>query len=533
MTRTAVLIALFSLIVFSRLDAQPDLPIDSLVNRADKLAKEGPPDAAVNVFLQLLKAAEKENRHDLLAPAYYNLATISHFQNNAEKSKEYHAKALHYSRLYKDTSNLARTIFLSGIFEFLADRPDSSIRCFQECIDLYMAIGERNKAAVAMSKIGNIYEGQGKFAEATPIFEQYLQTAEQARDTFMLMLAYMNIGTNALNLKSYEKALKWMKLAGEFAYKVKRSYEYQEALKYQSVIYEKMGKPQQSLDVLRQYVQHHDSTLNVERTRQITEMETRFETEKKENTITLQAEALRQERLRFWLIAGVLALALAAGVGLFRLTRILRRRNTEKEFLIKEIHHRVKNNLQILSSLLHLQSRQITDEAALDAVREGQNRVDAMGLIHQKLYMGDNIAAVDMTDYLKHLGSTLLDSFGFDDDRVQIHYAIQPIRLDVDTAVPLGLIITELLTNSFKYAFPGDRAGRVEVALWTNEAGKLCLKVADDGVGRAGAPVLKGSTSFGASLVQMLSKKLKGVPQISDEGEGYSTLMAFEQYKIV
>ncbi|MBK9015238.1 MAG: sensor histidine kinase [Saprospiraceae bacterium] len=223
---------------------------------------------------------------------------------------------------------------------------------------------------------------------------------------------------------------------------------------------------------------------------------------------------------------------MAGGALLFRLTRILRKRNEEKEFLIKEIHHRVKNNLQVLSSLLHLQSRHIKDETALDAVREGQNRVEAMGLIHQKLYMGDNLAAVEMKDYLYNLGDTLLDSFGLDDDRVKIIYHLEPLHLDVDTAIPLGLIANELVTNSLKYAFPDGRQGLIEISLWKNEAGQLCLKVADNGVGKSGAPQMKGSTSFGTNLVEILSKKLKGKPEVL-HGEGYATLIKFENYKSV
>lgn len=532
MTKSAFFIAFLVLSALNRLDAQANLPLDSLVKLADKTVKEGQPDAAVNIFLQLLKKAENENRQDIFATAYYNLATISHFQNDQEKSKAYLAQALHYAGLNKDTFNLARSLFLSGIFEFLAERPDSSISQFQESANLYTAVGDDKKAATAMSKIGNIYEGQRKYAEATPIFKQYLATAEQARDTFLLMVAYINMGGNAYNLKNYPEALKWLKPAAGFAAHLKRDFEYQEALKQQSLVYEAMGMPRQSLDILRQYVQHHDSILNVERSRQIAEMETRFETEKKETTIAQQEQALQQGRWRFWLIASVLALALAGGGLLFRLTRILRRRNAEKEFLIKEIHHRVKNNLQILSSLLHLQSRHIRDDAALDAVREGQNRVEAMGLIHQKLYMGDNIAAVDMPEYLQQLGDTLLESFGLDDGRVQLRYSVQPVRLDVDTAIPLGLVVNELVTNSLKYAFPGDRAGVVDIALWKNESGQLCLKVSDNGVGYAGAPELKNSTGFGTQLIQLLSKKLKGRMETPEVEAGYATLICFDEFKI-
>jgi len=507
--------------------AQPSLPLDSLRVLASNTVQKGKPDDALNLYLQVLKRAERENRQDLYADTYYQLAIINHLQNNNEKSKEQHAQSLHNARLMKDSLTLGRCLMLSGIFAFLAERMDSSVYFFLQSADVFTKIGRLKNAATAMSKVGNIYEGQGNYAAATPIFNQYLATAQQARDTFLLMVAYINLAGNAYNLKNYPEALDHVKLASDFAIHNKRDFEYDEVLKLKSLIYEGMGKPDKSLVVLRQYVQHHDSILNIDRTRQITEMQTHFETEKKEATIAEQQQEIRQGNIRFWLIAAAFLLALLVGGLLFRLTRILRQRNTEKEFLIKEIHHRVKNNLQVLSSLLHLQSRQITDETALNAVREGQNRVDAMGLIHQKLYVGDNVAAVEMRDYLHHLGDTLLDSFGMDDERVKITYSLETMHLDVDTAIPMGLIINELVTNSLKYAFPNGRSGTVEIALWKDDAGHLCLKVADDGVGKAAAVELKNSTSFGTSLVQMLSKKLKGKPEALEQATGYATVIRF------
>jgi two-component sensor histidine kinase len=259
-------------------------------------------------------------------------------------------------------------------------------------------------------------------------------------------------------------------------------------------------------------------------------MKAKYEAEKKEAQIAFQKAQLEEQRLRFGVVIIGLVLALLIGALLFRLTRQLRKRNEEKEFLIKEIHHRVKNNLQILSSLLHLQSRQIKDDTALHAVREGQNRVDTMGLIHQKLYMGDNVAKVEMKDYLEQFGQNILDSFGIEDGRVQIEYALEPMYLDVDTAIPLGLIINELTTNSLKYAFPGDRSGVIKIALWKNEKNHLVLSVSDNGAGLTAITDPKNSSSFGTSLVQMLSKKLKGKPETTQSAAGYATTIVFEKY---
>jgi two-component system, sensor histidine kinase PdtaS len=269
------------------------------------------------------------------------------------------------------------------------------------------------------------------------------------------------------------------------------------------------------------------------------ELQTKYETAQKEAKIEQQADELAKQRTQFWTVLAFLGLALVGGFFLYRLAQKLRKRNEEKEFLIKEIHHRVKNNLQVLSSLLNLQAEHIQDENALDAVREGQNRVEAMGLIHKKLYMGDNLASVEMRDYLQNLGDTLLDSFGIYDDQVKIQYDVQPIHLDVDTAIPLGLVINELVTNSLKYAFPHldaqnaeNTEGVISLSLWINNAKQMCLKVADNGVGKANAVISKHSTAFGSQLVEVLSKKLHGKLEVLPVEKGYATLIQFDNYKM-
>jgi two-component sensor histidine kinase len=272
-----------------------------------------------------------------------------------------------------------------------------------------------------------------------------------------------------------------------------------------------------------------DSLLNAQNNIQFTSLKNQYESEQKETQIALQTKQLSEDRIKLWALSSFLGLMIIGGLMLFRLIRTLRQRNKEKEYLIREIHHRVKNNLQVLSSLLHLQSKYIKDKTALEAIRESENRVEAMGLIHQKLYMGINPGTVDMNDYLKNLGISLLDSFGLiNTEQVKIIYKLDPIYLDVDTAMIIGLIVNELLTNSLKYAFPEGRTGEIELS-FCEENGKLCLQVKDNGIGSAKAPELNKGTAFGLNLVKILSKKLKGYSKIIETTEGYSTFLQFEK----
>lgn len=181
-------------------------------------------------------------------------------------------------------------------------------------------------------------------------------------------------------------------------------------------------------------------------------------------------------------------------------------RNAENELLLKEIHHRVKNNLEVVSSLLALQSNQVEDANTKEAMQEGQNRVQSIGIVHQKLYQGKDLGAIEMKDYFINLSDSILDSFGAH-KRVQVECAMDALNVDVDTAVPLGLIVNELLTNTIKYAFPDGRSGKVQIKLTQTANGNLHMQVSDNGVGKSGT--ISG-TGFGGQLISLLTQQLDG-----------------------
>lgn len=184
-------------------------------------------------------------------------------------------------------------------------------------------------------------------------------------------------------------------------------------------------------------------------------------------------------------------------------------RNRENELLLGEIHHRVKNNLQVISSLLKLQSRQLEEGKAKNAVLEGRDRVKAMALIHQRLYQQDQFSSIEMDDYIKRLVESLADSYGFSDKDYQLKLKIAAIKLNVDSAIPIGLIINELVSNVFKHAFKGETHNHLEVAL-EERNDILKLGVADNGGGIPSSVTLADSPSFGIQLIYALAKELKG-----------------------
>ncbi len=187
----------------------------------------------------------------------------------------------------------------------------------------------------------------------------------------------------------------------------------------------------------------------------------------------------------------------------------------EKETLLKEIHHRVKNNLQIISSLLRLQSRHIEDRQTMDLVSESQNRVRSMALVHEQLYQSSNLAEVDLQKYIRNLTSNLLRSYSINSCQIHLTINVEPIALGVDLAIPCGLIINELISNCLKYAFSGRRKGEIRVSLHSSEKNSFILAIKDDGVGLPDNLDLHTTNTLGLQLVRRLTKQLGGIVELN------------------
>jgi PAS domain S-box-containing protein len=179
----------------------------------------------------------------------------------------------------------------------------------------------------------------------------------------------------------------------------------------------------------------------------------------------------------------------------------------EKEILLKEIHHRVKNNLQIISSMLNIQSRYFNDAQVREVFRECQNRIKSMALVHETLYMSKRLANIEFSGYIKTLVQRLAQSYRDISHKVSVSISIPEITLHIDIAVACGLIINELVTNSYKHGFPGDLEGNIWISL-SQTNGKYALTVRDNGVGISKDIDLSKTNSMGLQLVTTLSHQL-------------------------
>jgi two-component sensor histidine kinase len=199
----------------------------------------------------------------------------------------------------------------------------------------------------------------------------------------------------------------------------------------------------------------------------------------------------------------------------------------EKEVLLREIHHRVKNNLQVISSLLTLQSNQIKGKKNMEFFKDSQNRVKSMALIHEKLYQSHNLARINFKEYLSTLVNGLFRSYHTRSSNITLKLDVEDVSLEVDSAIPCGLIVNELVSNSLKYAFPDERKGEIRVALRSLNKKNIELVVSDNGIGIPDDFDVRKAESLGLHLVTILAEdQLDGEIKLSrDHGTEFRIIL--------
>lgn len=210
-----------------------------------------------------------------------------------------------------------------------------------------------------------------------------------------------------------------------------------------------------------------------------------------------------------------------------KMQRQIQKSLQEKDVLLKEIHHRVKNNLQIIISLLNLQSGYLKDESTLKAVKDGQLRVRSMALVHEKFYQAEELTEINFGEYIEKLCQYLYQAYGDKTDRIRVSLNTEPIGLDMDTAMPCGLLINEIVSNSYKYAFPGDRQGEIGIK-FRRENGQILLEISDNGIGFPAGFDVEKAESLGMQLIQALTLQIDGQLEVEkDHGARFSVRFTY------
>jgi len=486
---------------------------------------------AADYALNSLRLGEELSDIKAMALAYSDLSNIFWKQSKYEKGLEYGLKSISlFEKRNISDLDYDFTLYVVGNNYLALKNYDEALRYYEYAITIGERYGFYNNLSDVYISLVDLYAYLNRFEEAAEAGQRAIKYADLLQNDFMMMRSYLSIG-KLLNLQGkYTSAIESLRKCILTA-----TEDFGDSY-YLSIAYETLGKAyagnyqyEEAYQAFAEYDKLKRSVFTAEADQRISLLQTEFDVAQKDGKIQLQETQISRQRSRQTLIIVIAALLLMLLLLAYkaiqnnvRKNRLLQKQNKEKEFLLKEIHHRVKNNLEIVSSLLSLQSELLGDPDVAEAMHKSQQRVQSMSMIHQKLYQGESIAAIEMKDYFLNLGNYLISSYGAK-DHIFLFCDMDPLELDVDIAIPIGLIVNELLTNAMKYAFPGGRKGKIIIKLKEVD-GLLHLTVRDNGIGQMSNLKVEG-TGFGTQLIDLLTRQLDGKMKLID-AEG--TIVFFE-----
>jgi len=461
----------------------------------------------------------------------------------------------------------ARVAFLNRTASLIRlKRLDEARQDLNRFAEVLLPPGDMNFRVRYESMIGNYYMARKEFEKATEAYDLALKHASQINTPDLQAVVYSNMADSYADLGDYEKAyaynLKYQGMMDNYYSNSISNLSKIESLIKEDVFNSRI-KYLSSINKIRelQLLRDKDAKENLEIENKLKdsilqqekllsshlELENSYKSKQLQSQQQLSATLNRESQLQKKQLAQErsLQVALISGLGCllflgiliwyhYRRTKIkntiIERQSAEMKILMNEIHHRVKNNLQIISSLLDIQSMTVENDQALQAIRGSKNRVQSMAIIHRFLYHENNIRGINIVDYLKNLCENLFLSYNINPDKVKLETDIDQLNLDVDTMIPLGLIINELISNSLKYAFVEKEKGTLFISL-KEEADRLRLMVRDDGHGFPNAARLKQKQTFGLQLISAFAQKLKAELELYND-HGAVVAMSIKKYKL-
>ncbi|WP_020539325.1 tetratricopeptide repeat-containing sensor histidine kinase [Lewinella cohaerens] len=517
-----------------------------------------------NTLEKALVSFEEANSKENIASTYYAMARTWLPEGDYEKASIYYQKALVGFKALDNREYMANALNALGVVQRRAGNLDEAVEYLKQAAIMSREQGQVEGEATALMNQAVIHKQRKEYDQAIPLYKRALELAAgPPSNEGMAAYIYNNLSSLYSDQKRYELALDALEMPYQFfaangnkreqaavtlgmATNLQGLKRYEESIrKYRETIalskeelfflrdahtgisqaFTLQGKLDSALYHLGKGGELDRQLADETRLQALAEVEARYKNKEQQ----LQIEALAKEDQRkqraiikrnWTLVTGGVVLLLLSLL-LYSMIRqrtkisaqnqIIQKSLKEKELLVKEIHHRVKNNLQMVSSLLNLQSRHLTDAAAVDALQLSKSRVRSMAMIHQSLYTGSEVStSVDAKAYLEQLCEEIIGTYESEQVNITLETAIVPLEMDIETLIPLGLLVNEAITNAVKYAFVGRSAGQLTLALQKSHD-QLYLRIEDDGLGLdAGGSKGKNNNGFGTLLMETLAEQLGG-----------------------
>ena len=429
--------------------------------------------------------------------------TVTPTDNKTELTT--YLKNLKTAEINHDRAGVSNALSSLGNYYLKNNELSLALEYYQKALVIHESLADKKPTLETLNRVADIYRRQKNTAQAEVYYQRLLSLAQRLNDAH-----YIKQAGDALSEIFATK--------GNY----KNAYEMSQLLKQVTDSLTKNETRQKLLQTRFSY----DSLKQVEAAATY-----------RKGILQKQSEIESSKKIS-WLIAIGMALALLLAFSFYRGFQNTKKANhiiasqkqeteekkeliesslREKEILLKEIHHRVKNNLQIVSSLLNLQANRTDSEELKRTINEAKNRISSMALIHQKMYQSGNVSSIDFQAYIEQMAQSMDATFNTHKKEISYHINTHNIILDIDTSIPLGLIINELLTNSYKYAFAGKESGNITINLQEKNNTELELHISDDGTGLPANFDMNTLNSLGLKLVKGLSNQLKGTIRFEND----------------
>ncbi|WP_080055603.1 histidine kinase dimerization/phosphoacceptor domain -containing protein [Spirosoma aerolatum] len=498
-------------------------------------------------FIKSLRILEPKGFSEELSRLYYRLSNIEIKQGHLTEAVRYGRYAMHIARSLKSDTALSRAcIGLGQVYAniWTNQRPqartsyDSSLFFYGEAEAACRRLKDSVGVADVYAALGELL-ASARHPQAATYLEKSLTLFQFKKKADILLKVMPQLAGIYLDNGQFDKA--WQLLSdAEKQYKSRNlnDYDTQIGIDVQLVrYYEKTNQWKLAYERLRQLERLQNYAFRADHQGAITRLNVEYETEKKEallkaqnRELMLRTETLQSQRRFTITLSLLLVLVTAMSLVFFRLNRRNQRISRQNEALVKEQNHRVKNNLQVVASLLNLQAKRLSDESARKAVEESRLRIQSMAIVHRRLYDGEKLAQIDLDEFVRELVQGVLKTFGY--PALEPHFTIAPIPLTVDKAVPMGLILNELITNACKYAFPANDTPQLWISCRQRGVQLECT-VADNGPGFDNTEtsfwddnVVVQRTSFGMALIDAQVAQLSGTYSFSTGEGGKGTLFS-------
>jgi len=504
----------------------------SLMNTANIYADQGNFIRAIESHTNSLKIYEQLGEKSSMADCYNNIGVIHHDRENYKEALIYFRKSLEIMKAEGKSEGISRGYNNVGsVYENL-----KNLEKAEEYYLRSLAIREEsnNQYGIAQSlgNLGGIFRIQGKIEEAMEYHQKSLVIRQKLKNNQGISSSMNAIALNFIEQKKYRQAILYGNSALELGQEAKRVVTIRDASKALYEAYKGLGEFENAMKMHELFTQTRDSIISEKNQKEILRQEFKYQYDKKKladslafakrkeiDALAYQNKLDKELNIRRVLYAGLVFLFLLGFVffrGYQRKKMVnklivaqrndLARKNKEKTAMLKEIHHRVKNNLQVVNSLLRLQSREFEDEHAISMFKEAQDRVLSMALLHEKMYRSDDLKHIDVREHINLLVEDLIKSYAVG-KIIDLDVNIEELDIGIQTLVPLGLIINEMISNALKYAFKGKNEGVITINIMLLKKDSFEMIIGDDGIGLKGEEESKG---IGTKLIQIFTQQLNG-----------------------